>query len=100
MGQRTHPERAQTDLTRRFAEAVLEAEAEHETDAVEYLSTHPDWRARMAVLQRREILRVSGRAANPIQPACLHDQHPGVAGVRRQPDDAIPWPTGAKYYVP
>ncbi len=50
----THPERAQTEITRRFAEAILEAEAQHETDAVEYMSQHVDWRARMAVLQRRQ----------------------------------------------
>ena len=54
MGQGTHPERPRTDLTQRFAEAILEAEAEHEVSAVEYLSTHQDWRARLAVLQRRQ----------------------------------------------
>ena len=54
MGLGTHPERAQTEPMRRFAEAILQAEAEHETGTVEYLSQHPDWRARLAVLSRRQ----------------------------------------------
>ena len=48
----THPERVQTDLIQRFAESIQGAEAEHEVSADEYLSQHPDWRARMAVPQR------------------------------------------------
>ena len=53
-GEDRHPERPPTELTVRFAQAIKRAEAEHETGAIEYLSQHPDWRARLAVLSRRQ----------------------------------------------